>query len=56
MKKYTLAIVINVSQNWIDDGFDPTTKEWKEDIEEAITALMPYAYENEFIVTIKKVK
>lgn len=55
MKKYKLTIEIKVSQNWIDDGFDPNTKEWEKSIEEAINALLPYAYENEFIVKVKNV-
>jgi len=56
MKTFTLTIQIKVTNNWIDDGFDPHTPEWKESICNSIRELLPYAYDNEFIVTIKQVK
>ena len=55
MKTYKLQIEINVAENWIADGFNPETKEWREDIEEAIVSLLPYADEHEFIVKVTKV-
>ena len=56
MKKFKLTIIIEVDQIWIDDGFNPDTKEWRESIEEAILVLLPYARQNEFKVVIKKVE
>lgn len=48
MQTKILTIQISVTDNWINDGFDITTKAWQDNIEEAITSLMPYSYPHEF--------
>ncbi len=50
---FNLNLKITVSQNWVDDGCNPHSKEWLESIAEAISELMPYAYEHEFVVDVK---
>ena len=54
--QFTLSVTIDVTQNWIDDGFDATNDCWKEEIKIAIEKLMPYAYSSEFVVTVNNVK
>ena len=50
MKKWKLEIEIDVSQNWIDDGFD--LSERQEEIEELLRSMLPYAYEHEMEIKI----
>jgi hypothetical protein len=57
MKNWTIEIKVSVSDNWIADGFDPSTKAWKESIEEAILNLLPYSiYDVEMKAKVKVVK
>jgi hypothetical protein len=52
MKKFTVTIEVKVSQNWIEDGFDLAERE--QEIKDAFTSMLPYAYEEEVEVKIKK--
>ena len=45
MKKWEVKITVQVSENWIDDGFDLT--EWAENILNAFRSFLPYAYDSE---------
>lgn len=50
-KKYELKIKVTVDQSWIDDGFDMFER--KEEIEEKLRELIPYAYEREMLIEIE---
>lgn len=55
MKKFILTIEMEVSENWVEDGFNPLSKETKESIENVLSDnLLTYSYPNEFKVKIKK--
>mgnify|MGYP003533150699 CR=1 FL=1 len=53
MKKYTVVLNIQVSDNWIEDGFDMTEKERKEQLSDAVRAMLPYAHEHEIKVDVE---
>lgn len=53
MKKYTVVLNIQVSDNWIEDGFDMTQKERKEQLSDAVRAILPYANEHEIKVDVE---
>lgn len=44
---WKIAINLSVSNNWIEDGFDPSTPERVKQIEDLIRGLLPYALPNE---------
>lgn len=52
-KKWKLEIEVEVSDNWIADGFNLPDR--FENIKESIQSELPYAYENEIKVTIKQI-
>ena len=51
MKKWRLELTIEVSQNWVDDGFD--LKEREDGIKDAFANMLPFAYDHEVRVEIK---
>jgi hypothetical protein len=51
MKKFRVTVEMKVSQNWIEDGFDLAERE--QEIKDAFTSMLPYAYEEEVKVEIK---
>lgn len=53
MKKYTVVLNIQVSDNWIDDGFDMTETFRKEQLCDAVRAMLPYAHEHEMKVDVE---
>lgn len=49
LKKWTITLHIEVSDNWIQDGANPSN--WTKEIEEVIQSnFLTYAFENEFMV------
>lgn len=51
MKKWKITLILEVSNNWIKDGFDASER--LEQIEELVSTLLPSAYEEEFKVKAK---
>lgn len=51
--KWKLQVTLEVSENWIEDGFDASTKESLEVMEEVLRERLPYAYDHEFKIGIK---
>ena len=43
--KWKIIMTVSVSDNWIEDGFDMTER--KQDIEDSIKSMLPYAYDHE---------
>jgi len=56
MAKYTIQIEVEVTQGWVDDGFNPETDSTKEAIQEAVLGLLPWAAEWEFTAKVSNVK
>lgn len=54
MQTWKLNIEIKVANSWIKDGFD--LAERLDEIQESLTGLLPYAYENELRVTVSITK
>lgn len=52
MKTWKIEIKMSVSENWVDDGFNPTDKEWIDYIDEQIKNMLPYAHENEVKISV----
>lgn len=50
MKIWELNVVVQVSNNWIEDGFD--LAERTEEIKQKIQEILPYATESEIIVSL----
>lgn len=50
-KIWKIEVTLTVDESWIADGFNAANR--LEEIEEKLTYLLPYAYENEFKVTAK---
>lgn len=51
MKTWKVTLELSVSDNWLEDGFDLTEEERKEQITEFFEEqLLPYSYTNEVIV------
>lgn len=51
MKTWKIELELSVSDNWLEDGFDLTEEERKEQITEFFEGqLLPYSYTNEVIV------
>jgi hypothetical protein len=54
MQKFSLSIEISISENWIEDGMNPKSKEFKESLEKVISErFFSYCYPNEFQVKVK---
>lgn len=53
MKKWKIELTVEVSENWIEDGFDFNEPAREEQLKEAIYSMLPYAYEHEVKVEIK---
>lgn len=53
MKKWKIELTVEVSQNWIDDGFDMNHAEREQQLIDAIKEMLPYAYDSEVRVQIK---
>lgn len=53
MKKWKIELTIEVSENWIEDGFDMSEPEREQQLKDAIYSMLPYAYESEIKVEIK---
>lgn len=56
MKKFTVTVSMEVSDNWIDDGFDLALPGWQEAIVEAFEKFLPHAWENEVKAEVLEVK
>lgn len=57
MKKFVITVEMEVSENWVEDGFNPLTKETQEAIEEVLAEnLLTYSYINEFKVKVTEAK
>jgi len=52
MKKWKISLTVEVSENWIEDGFDLNHPEREEQLKDAITSMLPYAHEHEMKVSI----
>jgi hypothetical protein len=50
MKTFEVRVRMQVADKWIADGFD--LNERKEEIADAFTAMLPYAYEREVNVDV----
>lgn len=52
MKKWKIQLTVEVSENWVEDGFDLNESEREEQIKEAFANMLPYAYGHEVKVEI----
>ncbi len=50
MKKFKVLLTVEVSDNWIADGFNLAEPERLEQLKEAVENMLPYAYEHELKV------
>lgn len=48
--KWVARVEVSVSKNWIEDGFD--LSERREEIEEAVRAMLPYAVSGELGIKV----
>jgi len=57
MAKFTVTLEIEVTQAWIEDGFDPTTKDTQAQIQQAVQDnILTYATPYEFVVKVKSAR
>jgi len=57
MAKFTLTLEIEVTENWVEDGFDPTNEPTKRAIEQAIQDnILTHATPYEFVVKVKSAR
>ncbi|MAX51525.1 MAG: hypothetical protein CMH22_06055 [Methylophaga sp.] len=54
--KWTIEIDVEVSRNWVEDGFDLSDTNRLENIEQHIKDSLPYAYQDIEITAKAKVK
>lgn len=50
--KWKITIELEVSPNWVFDGFDMNTDVRKDELHDSIVGMLPYAYEQEMNVKI----
>ncbi len=54
MKKFNLSIQLEINELWVEDGFNPRSKEFTESLKKLISDnYFSYCYDNEFKVTVK---
>lgn len=52
MKKWKIELTVEVSENWITDGFNLSEELREEQIKNNIRNMLPFAYDNEVRVEI----
>ena len=50
-KRWEIKITLDVSDNWVADGFDMSDKGRIEELEEAIQGMLPFAYYKQEVKT-----
>ena len=52
MKQFKFRLTVQISENWIEDGFDPTPKRMREIIQNALECELGYSLEGEIETTV----